>query len=145
MAVVFPSDTSLAVRIAVLAAHSERRAYTILAHRGSFATDELGIDATPHGFRHRDPRALGMSGQLSVLVFGQVDLGTYHGVIPCGLPRCRVQDRSEIQSVAADTSPIRSLPTPESYQAGAGTSPVRSAGGMCAVGIFARHTSRGRP
>ena len=69
MEVVFPSDTGLAVRIAVLAAHGERRAYSLLAHRASFVTKELCIDAAPHGFRHRDPRVPGVTGQLSVLVF----------------------------------------------------------------------------
>ena len=70
IAVVFPSDTSLTVGITVLAAHGERCAHPLPAHWGSFVTDELGIDATPHGFRHRDPRTSGIAGQLPALVFG---------------------------------------------------------------------------
>ena len=40
------------MRIAVFAAHGERRAYPLLAHRGQLLADELRIDATPHGFGH---------------------------------------------------------------------------------------------
>ena len=55
MAVAFLSDTSLADRDAVLAAHGERRAYPLLAYRGWLLADELRIDATPHGFGHQTP------------------------------------------------------------------------------------------
>ena len=111
----FPSDTGLAVRIAVLAAYGERRLYSLLAHRGGFVTNELRIDATPHGFRYRDPRVPGVAGQLSVLVFSQVDPGTYHIAIPL---RHREVLRAGLfgssRSQAADTSSKGSLPMTES-------------------------------
>ena len=50
-------------------------------------TDELRIDATPYSFRRRDPHAPGIAGQFPMLVFGQVYLGTHHGVIPLQHPK----------------------------------------------------------